>query len=112
MSDPSDRPERRAARRVPVGQLQAQLDVPRPSDVLLLSTSGMAVRLDFLPEIGSEHRFTLRFPDRNVEVSGIIRNEEHLPGSAGEYRVGVEFIRLTPEIAQFIAEFVAERLED
>ena len=112
MSDPSDRPERRAARRVPVGQLQAQLDVPRPSDVLLLSTSGMAVRLDFLPEIGSEHRFTLRFPDRNMEVSGIIRNAEHFPGSAGEYRVGVGFIRLTPPIAEFIAGFVAERLEE
>ena len=112
MTDDADRPERRAARRIPVGQLQAQLDVPRPSDVLLLSTSGMAVRLDFLPEIGSEHRFTLRFPDRNMEVNGIIRNAEHFPGSAGEYRVGVEFIRLTPEIAKFIAGFVAERLED
>ena len=105
-------PERRAAKRVPAGQIQAQLDVPRPSDVLLLSTSGMAVRLDFLPEIGSEHRFTLRFPDRNLELHGIIRNAEHLPGSAGEYRVGVEFTGLEPGTARFLEEFVAERLEE
>ena len=110
MSDAPGRAERRAAKRVPAGQIQAQLDVPRPSDVLLLSTSGMAVRLDFLPEIGSEHRFTLRFPDRNLEVRGIIRNAEHYPGSAGEYRVGVEVTHLTPEIAAFLQDFVAERL--
>ena len=72
----------------------------------------MAVRLDFLPEIGSEHRFTLRFPDRNLEVHGIIRNAEHLPGSAGEYRVGVEFTGLTPEISDFLHAFVGERLSD
>jgi hypothetical protein len=112
VNDEAGRPERRAAKRIPAGQIQAQLDVPRPSDVLFLSTSGMAVRLDFLPDLGSEHRFTLRFPDRNLEVRGIIRNAEHLPGSAGEYRVGVEFTALTPEIAQFLRAFVAERLAD
>ena len=111
MSDPPDRAERRAARRVPVGQLRAELEVPRSSDVLLLSTSGMAVRLDFMPEMGSRHRFTLRFPDRNVDVQGIVRNGEHLPGSAGEFRVGVEFVDLSEETAAFIRDFVAERLE-
>jgi PilZ domain-containing protein len=112
MSDPADRPERRAAPRIPVGQLQAQLDVPRPSDVLLLSTSGMAVKLDFMPEIGSRHHFTLRFPDRNLEVHGIVRNGEHHPGSAGQFRVGVEFADLSEETAAFLKDFVAERLSD
>lgn len=113
MSDESSFPnDRRTARRIPAGQLQAQLDVPRPSDVLLLSTSGMAVRLDFLPEIGSEHRFTLRFPDRIVEVRGVVRNGAHLPGSAGEFRVGVEFLALSEEVSAFLEEFVTERLAD
>ena len=112
MTDSDGRPERRSARRIPAGQLQAQLDVPRPSDVLLLSTSGMAVKLDFMPEIGSRHRFTLRFPDRNVDVQGIIRNGEHHPGSAGEFRVGVEFVELSEEMAAFLRDFVAERLSE
>jgi hypothetical protein len=105
------RPERRAALRVPAGQLQAQLEVPRSSDVLYLSTSGMMVRLDFLPSLGSEHKFTLRFPDRNMEVHGVIRNGEHLEGSAGEFRVGVEFMNVSAADHAFLQAFVAERLE-
>jgi len=85
--------------------------VPRSSDVLYLSTSGMMVRLEFLPAIGSDHKFTLRFPDRNMEVHAIVRNGEHLEGSAGEFRVGVEFVNLSAEDLAFIQEFVAERLE-
>ena len=112
MTDPAGRPERRASRRIPAGQLRAELEVPRSSDVLLLSTSGMAVKLDFMPEIGSRHRFTLRFPDRNVEVHGVIRNGEHHPGSAGEFRVGVEFVELGEETAAFLRDFVAERLTE
>src|SRR4051812_6090060 len=111
MSDESTPRERRAALRVPAGQLQAELEVPRSSDVMYLSTSGMMVRLDFLPAIGAEHKFTLRFPDRNMEVHAVIRNGEHLEGSAGEFRVGVEFLDLTPEDRIFLASFVAERLE-
>jgi len=106
------RRERRAALRVPVTQLQAQLEVPRSSDVLYLSTSGMMVRLEFLPSIGSEHKFTLRFPDRNMEVHAVVRNGEHLEGSAGEFRVGVEFIDVSEENRAFLQEFVAERLEE
>lgn len=106
------KPERRTATRVPATALKAVLEVPRSSDVLLLSTSGMAVRLDFLPDIGTEHRFTLRFPDRNLEVRGIVRNAEHLPGSAGEFRVGVEFVGLSEDAAAFLRDFVAERLEE
>ena len=105
------RRERRAALRVPAGQLQAQLEVPRSSDVLYLSTSGMMVRLEFLPSMGSEHKFTLRFPDRNMEVHAVIRNGEHLEGSAGEFRVGVEFIDVSEENLAFLQAFVAERLE-
>jgi len=112
MTDDPNRRERRAAMRVPAGQLQAQLEVPRPSDVMYLSTSGMMVRLDFLPAIGAEHKFTLRFPDRNMEVHAIVRNGEHLEGSAGEFRVGVEFLELTPEDRLFLQSFVAERLEE
>jgi hypothetical protein len=104
------RPERRAALRVPAGQLQAQLEVPRTSDVLYLSTSGMMVRLDFLPSIGSEHKFTLRFPDRNMEVQAVVRNGEHLEGSAGEFRVGVEFLQVSKADRAFLEAFVAERL--
>ena len=97
MSDEdSAKPERRSALRVPAGELQAQLEVPRSSDVLYLSTSGMMVRPEFLPAIGAEHKFTLRFPDRNMEVHAIVRNGEHLEGSAGE----------------FLAAFVAERLAE
>ncbi len=106
------RPERRAAMRVPAGQLQAELEVPRTSDVLFLSTSGMMVRLDFLPVMGSEHKFTLRFPDRNMEVHGVVRNGEHLEGSAGEFRVGVEFLAVSDADRAFLRDFVAERLEE
>ena len=106
------RPERRAALRVPAGQLQAELEVPRSSDVLYLSTSGMMVRLEFLPAIGSEHKFTLRFPDRNMEIHAIVRNGEHLEGSAGEFRVGVEFINVSEADHAFLQEFVAERLAE
>ncbi len=109
--DTPPRPERRAALRVPAGQLQAQLEVPRSSDVLYLSTSGMMVRLEFLPSIGSEHKFTLRFPDRNMEVHAVIRNGEHLEGSAGEFRVGVEFLDVSEADHAFLEAFVAERLE-
>jgi hypothetical protein len=112
MSDETPpRPERRAALRVPAGQLQAELEVPRSSDVLYLSTSGMMVRLEFLPAIGSEHKFTLRFPDRNMELRAIIRNGEHLEGSAGEFRVGVEFLNVSEEEHAFLEAFVAERLD-
>ena len=111
MSDETPpRPERRAALRVPAGLLQAELEVPRSSDVLYLSTSGMMVRLEFLPAIGSEHKFTLRFPDRNMEIYAIVRNGEHLEGSAGEFRVGVEFLNVSPENHAFLQAFVAERL--
>lgn len=110
--DTPPRPERRAALRVPAGQLQAQLEVPRSSDVLYLSTSGMMVRLEFLPSIGSEHKFTLRFPDRNMEVHAVVRNGEHLEGSAGEFRVGVEFLDVSEANLAFLQAFVAERLED
>jgi hypothetical protein len=112
MSDETPgRPERRAALRVPAGQLQAQLEVPRSSDVLYLSTSGMMVRLDFLPTIGSEFKFTLRFPDRNMEVHAVVRNGEHLEGSAGEFRVGCEFVAVSEADRAFLEAFVAERLE-
>jgi len=111
MSDETPRrPERRSALRVAAGQLQAELEVPRSSDVLYLSTSGMMVRLEFLPVIGSEHKFTLRFPDRNMEIWAIVRNGEHLEGSAGEFRVGVEFVDVSPENHAFLEAFVAERL--
>jgi hypothetical protein len=112
MTDESARRERRAALRVPAGQLQAQLEVPRPSDVMYLSTSGMMVRMDFLPAIGSVHKFTLRFPDRNMEVHAVIRNGEHLEGSAGEFRVGAEFVDVSPEDRLFLEAFVMERLEE
>jgi len=108
--DTPPRPERRAALRVPAGQLQAELEVPRCSDVLYLSTSGMMVRLEFLPAIGSEHKFTLRFPDRNMEVRAVVRNGEHLEGSAGEFRVGVEFLNVSEQDRAFIQAFVTERL--
>lgn len=108
----ADRPERRTAMRVPAGELQAQLEVPRSSDVLYLSTSGMMVRLDFLPTIGSEFKFTLRFPDRNMEVHAVVRNGEHLEGSAGEFRVGCEFVAVSETDRAFLEGFVAERLED
>jgi hypothetical protein len=109
--DTPPRPDRRVALRVPAGRLQAQLEVPRSSDVLSLSTSGMMVRLDFLPSKGSEHRFTLRFPDRNLEVYAVVRDGEHLEGSAGEFRVGVEFLNLSEQDQAFLEAFVAERLE-
>ena len=109
--DTPPRPERRAAARVPAGRLQAQLEVPRSSDVLYLSTSGMMVRLDFLPSIGSEFKFTLRFPDRNMEVHAVVRNGEHLEGSAGEFRVGCEFLAVSEADRAFLESFVAERLE-
>ena len=113
MSDETPRrPERRAALRVPAGQLQAELEVPRSSDVLYLSTSGMMVRLEFLPAMESEHKFTLRFPDRNMEVHAIVRNGEHLEGSAGEFRVGVEFIGVSDDDLAFLEAFVAERLAE
>ena len=112
MSDETPgRPERRHAMRVPAGELQAQLEVPRTSDVLYLSTSGMMVRLDFLPTIGSEFKFTLRFPDRNMEVHAVVRNGEHLEGSAGEFRVGCEFLAVSAVDRAFLESFVAERLE-
>ena len=109
--DTPSRRERRSALRVPAGQLQAQLEVPRSSDVLFLSTSGMMVRLDFLPTVGSEFKFTLRFPDRNMEVHAVVRNGEHLEGSAGEFRVGCEFVALSDADLSFLQAFVAERLE-
>ena len=112
MSDDKPRRERRAALRVPAGQLQAQLEVPRSSDVLFLSTSGMMVRLDFLPSLGSEFKFTLRFPDRNMEVHAVVRNGEHLEGSAGEFRVGCEFLEVSASDRACLEAFVAERLEE
>ena len=102
--------DRRAHPRTRAEHLHARIDVPRESDVLYLSTGGMMVRLDFTPELGSRHRFTLGFPDRTLELSGVVRNVEHLPGSAGEYRVGIEFQQVTPEQHDFLDGFVAERL--
>jgi hypothetical protein len=102
--------DRRAQPRRKAEHLHARIDVPRESDVLYLSTGGMMVRLDFSPELGSFHRFTLGFPDRTLELAGVVRNVDHLPGSAGEYRVGIEFQDVTPEEFAFLEAFVAERL--
>jgi hypothetical protein len=113
MSDDSERPvvERRARPRRSAGPLRARLDVPRESDVLYLSSGGMMVRLDFSPELGSFHRFTLGFPDRTLELAGVVRNVDHLPGSAGEFRVGIEFEDVSPDDRAFLEAFVAERLD-
>jgi len=46
-----------------------------------------------------------------MEVHAVVRNGEHLEGSAGEFRVGVEFIDVSEENRAFLQEFVAERLE-
>jgi hypothetical protein len=111
MSDePAPRPERRAALRVPAGSLRAELVVPRASEVLYLSTGGMMVLLDFQPPMGSEHRFTLHFPDRTIDVTGAVRNAEPTPDSPGEFRVGVEFLGLAAADHAYLESFVAERL--
>lgn len=102
--------ERRSRQRLRTEHLLAHLDVPRESEVLYLSTGGMMVRLEFTPEVGSSHRFTLGFPDRTLEVSGVVRNVEHLPGSAGLFRVGIEFQDVGPDHQAFLEGFVAERL--
>ena len=110
MSQDPEFVDRRAQPRLKAEHLHARIDVPRESDVLYLSTGGMMVRLDFTPELGSFHRFTLGFPDRTLELAGVVRNVEHLPGSAGDYRVGIEFQDVAPETHTFLEVFVAERL--
>ena len=102
-------PERRGALRRKVKSLRCVLDVPRESEVLYLSSGGMMVRLDFEPPMGSSHRFTLGFPDRTLHVAGDVRNVEHLPGSAGHFRVGIEFQGLSAADREFLEDFVAER---
>ena len=110
--DPAGRfQERRARPRLKAEGLEAHLEVPRESEVLYLSTGGMMVRLEFQPEVGSFHRFTLGFPDRTLDLAGVVRNVEHLPGSAGEFRVGIEFQDVTPAENAFLEGFVAERLD-
>ena len=103
--------ERRVHPRLEGEGLRAALDVPRDAEVLYLSTGGMMVRLQFTPEVGTFHRFTLGFPDRTLELSGVVRNVEHLPGSAGEFRVGIEFQDVGHEVQAFLEDFVAERLD-
>ena len=107
---PPHQPERRAAARRKADRLRCLLDVPRETDVLYLSTGGMMVSLEFTPELGSVHRFSLGFPDRMLVLTGVVRNVEHLPGSAGEFRVGIEFQDVTPADLAFLEAFVAERL--
>ncbi len=102
--------ERRSAPRRKVEKLRCVLDVPRESEVLYLSSGGMMVRLDFSPPLGSTHRFTLGFPDRTLHVSGDVRNVEHLPGSAGQFRVGIEFQDLSAADREFLEGFVSERV--
>jgi hypothetical protein len=103
-------PERRTALRRKAERLRCVLDVPRETDVLTLSAGGMMVSLEFTPELGSRHRFSLGFPDRILVLWGLVRNVEHLPGSAGEFRVGIEFQDVTAADHAFLEEFVAERL--
>jgi hypothetical protein len=107
---PLHEPERRTAVRRKAERLRCVLDVPRETEVLYLSAGGMMVSLEFTPEIGSRHRFSLGFPDRILVLSGIVRNVEHLPGSAGEFRVGIEFQDVTSTDHAFLEAFVAERL--
>jgi c-di-GMP-binding flagellar brake protein YcgR len=97
--------ERRRAVRARIHELEASLE--EPSEVLVLSTGGMAVRLPHAPEIGSRHEFTVELEGHTLEVVGVVRNVRL--ETDGFHEVGVEFMDMSAEQARRLEEFVTSR---
>jgi hypothetical protein len=97
--------DRRGATRARMHALAASIE--QVSDVVVLSTRGMAVRLHEPLEIGTHHDFTVELDGTELEVTAVVRNSR-LDGG-GFHEVGFEFLELGPEQARRIEEFVAER---
>ena len=91
------------------GSLEGAIELEIGSDVLLLSTGGMMMRLDVAPELGSRHGFTVDIGDRSLEVDGIIRN---ITPDGPAFKVGVEFQDMNAADQRFLEEFVASKLAE
>ena len=81
--------------------------VEEPSDVVVLSATGMAIRLHRALPLATRHTFTIEIDGEAFDVDGIVRNTR----SAGEgmEEVGVEFVDLTPDQASRVESFVLSR---
>jgi hypothetical protein len=101
----------RSARRIATdGSLRAQLSLE--AEVLYLSARGMMVRLGFAPEVGRQHSFTLTVGSESFETVGTVRNVEAIADDGRpSYRVGVEFLELTPAQSRSLEAFVASKLD-
>jgi c-di-GMP-binding flagellar brake protein YcgR len=97
--------DRRGAARARMHALAARVE--QVSEVVVVSTGGMAVRLPEPLEIGTHHDFTVELDGTDLDVTAVVRNSR-VDGD-GFHEVGFEFVGLDPEQARRIEEFVAER---
>lgn len=97
--------DRRRALRARMHDVEAALETP--SDVLVLSTGGMAIRMPAAAEVGSRHGFTIELAGTELNVAGVVRNVKD--EGTGTFEVGVEFEGLAPDQSRRLEEFVRER---
>jgi hypothetical protein len=110
-----DQRERRTSERVDTGgKLPSQLALDLDTSVVQISAVGMMVELPMLLALGSKHRFTLLLGNKELAVSGMVRNC-HLVSASGVsppvYHVGVEFCDLDENLAQILQALVDTKLE-
>lgn len=110
---PTGLPERRASTRVRLPEpLSSQLSLDLDSDVLLLSSGGMMIRLPFPLDAGSGHGFTLGVEQELIDVGGVVRNCERVDdGPVPFYRIGIEFQGLDDRQRAFLERFVERKLQ-
>jgi hypothetical protein len=89
--------------------LESRIALDLHADVLALASGGAAVCLQFAPELGSRHLFTLEIGAPPIDVYGVVRNCRVLPDRG--YEVGVEFDGLNPADVLRLEEFVRKKLE-
>jgi hypothetical protein len=119
------RKERRTAERIDVGgRLPSQLALDLDTSVVQISAVGMMVEVPMPLAIGSKHGFTLSLGNKELEVSGLVRNCQPVgsvaagaPSSGGEqdqgplYRVGIEFCDLDERQVHVLGDFVNRKIE-
>lgn len=101
--------EKRDRERVPVeGELKGEVMVFQPMTILDISTGGAQIETAFALQLDSLHDFRLTLGDRSIVVKGRIVHCHigELTDITALYRTGVEFVELSDQARNAIADFV------
>ena len=102
--------EKRDRERLPLeGQVKGEVMVFQPMTILDISIGGAQIETAFALQLDSLHDFRLSLGDRSVIVKGRVAHCHigELTDVTALYRTGVEFVTLTDQARDSIADFVA-----